>query len=127
MKKKLLIGLSLLVFLLLVACAVWVNYFWGTKERKAFLEQEMSSILHRPVTIQKAKLQIFPRIMVVLNQVEIKEQDGKSDFISLKKLHLGISFRQLFAHMISFNYLVLDQPRIVFSRKQDFLPQTTRI
>ncbi len=119
MKKKLLIGLSFLVFLLLVAFSVWFNYLWGTKERKAFLEQEMSSILHRPVTIQKAKLQIFPRIMVVLNQVEIKEQDGKSDFISLQKLHLGISFVHLFTRMIFFDYLVLDQPRILLSRKQE--------
>jgi Predicted membrane protein len=118
MKKKLLIALSLFVFLLLVAFSVWVNYFWGTEERKAFLEQEMSSILHRPVTIQKAKLQIFPRIMVVLNQVEIKDRDGKSDFISLQKLHLGISFVHLFARMISFDYLVLEQPRVLFSRKQ---------
>jgi len=119
MKKKLLIGLSLLVFLLLVAFAVWINYFWGTKERKAFLEQEMSSILHRPVTIQKAKLQIFPRIMVVLKQVVIKERDGKSDFISLQKLHLGVSFRNLFVRMILFDYLVLDQPRILLSRKKE--------
>jgi|GEM_PF-3019689 len=118
MKKKLLIALSLLVLLSLVAFSVWVNYFWGTEERKAFLEQEMSSILHRPVTIQKAKLQIFPRIVVVLNQIEIKERDGKSDFISLQKLHLGISFVHFFARVISFDYLVLEQPRVLLSRKQ---------
>ncbi|HPD60729.1 MAG TPA: AsmA-like C-terminal domain-containing protein [Thermodesulfobacteriota bacterium] len=117
MKKKLLIGLSFLLFLLLIAFAVGVNYFWGIKERKAFIEQEMSSMLHRPVVIQKAMLQIFPRIMVVLHQVEIKERGGKSDFISLKKVHLGISFRHLFARMISCDYLVLDQPRILLSRK----------
>ncbi len=79
----------------------------------------MSSILHRPVTIQKAKLQIFPRIMVVLNQVDIKEGDGKSDFISLQKLRLGISFSHLFDRIISCDYLVLDQPRILLSRNQE--------
>ena len=119
MKKKLLIALSIFVLLLAVAFTVWINYFWGTTEKKAFIEQEMSSILHRPVTIQKARIKIFPRIMVVLNQVEIKERDGTSDFISLQKLHLGISFRLLFTRMISFNYLVFDQPRILLTRDQE--------
>jgi len=118
-KKTFFITLTILfslIVLLILAGSIWINYFWGEKERKLFLEKKLSSIIHRPVTIQKAEFQLFPRTSLILNQVIIKAPDGKADFISLKKLQLSLSLTYLFSRTIYFNYILLDHPRVFLCR-----------
>ena len=117
MKKKLLILLAVLLILLIAAPLVWLQYFWDEEEQKIFLEQRLTSALHRPVNIEKANLKIFPRAQIVLTQVDIKDRDGKSNFVSLQRLRMVISLRHLFSRTLYFSSLSLDKPRFTFSRE----------
>ncbi|MFH0814117.1 MAG: AsmA-like C-terminal domain-containing protein, partial [Pseudomonadota bacterium] len=93
-----------------------IYYFLDLSRQKVFLEKQLTSRLHRPVHIQKAHLQIFPQIQIILNQVEIKEPNGKSSFITIEKLHLGISLKLLLTRTIYVTYCILDHPRITLVR-----------
>ncbi|MCX8011978.1 MAG: DUF748 domain-containing protein, partial [Desulfobacterota bacterium] len=121
MKKKLFIAIAILFVLIFLTGAgtlVWVNYFWGETEKKLFIEKELSSILHRPITIQNVYLRIFPRTRLILTQVKVKEQDGSTDFMLLEKFQLSISLPHLFSRVLYFNYLILERPRIFLWRKE---------
>lgn len=117
MKRKLLIIIALFFFLL-GAVAAGVYFFWGMEQQKAVLEKSMSAYLHRPVTIQRAHLQLIPRIQLVLEGVSIEERERYGSFVSVRKLCLGLSLHRLLFGTFRFHYLTLDQPSFALVREE---------
>jgi len=115
MKTKTLLLLTTLT-LLVAAAFLGIYYFWDIEQQKIFLEKKIASLSHRPVYIQKAHLQLFPRIQVILNGVDIKDPNGKSDFIFIKKLRVGIALKPLLKRIFYFRYFIIDQPQITIRR-----------
>jgi len=116
MKKKILLSF----FALFVAVAVaGIYYFWDMEKQKTFLENQLTTFLQRPVSIQKASLQIFPQPQVILEGIDIKTHEGKSGFMSVKRMLIGLSFSHMFNRLIYLPFLILDHPQITIAREED--------
>ena len=105
--------------ILITGSILGVHYFWDTEHQTIFFEKKIETLLQRPAHIHKACLRLFPRVQVILEGVMVEGNVGKSDFMFLEKLRLGIAFKSLFTGTVHCNVLSLDQPRITVVRNQD--------
>ena len=117
MKKKIFLVSFFFLFIALTAAGIY--YFSDITNQKSLLEKELTKFFQSPVSIQKVSLQMLPKPQVTLEGIDIKTRQGKSGFVSAKKMCLGISLKHLFRRLILFPFVTFEHPHITIVREKD--------
>ncbi len=96
MLKKVLLGASVLVLLLLIGLSLWVRAVFTEDNVRATLADQLSKALGQPVKVAGIAARIYPRVTVNLQDVTI----GEPARIQVKTLHVGTDFRALLSRRI---------------------------
>jgi uncharacterized protein involved in outer membrane biogenesis len=106
--KKIVLGIVLLLLVAGIGVALWARSVLTTDAVRVAVAGQLSRALGQPVRIGGISASIFPRVVVVLDQVTI----GDPARIAVGNLHVGTDFRALLSRRIEHATVRLTQARV---------------
>jgi uncharacterized protein involved in outer membrane biogenesis len=111
--------LILLPLAVLAAVVLSLPRFLNSADYKAFLIEQAESQLGRKVELGQAHVEVFPYVRVALDDVLIRDTDGRTPFVTAKRLFLDLRIFPLLRRKVIAKRILLDRPKVVIKRGGD--------
>ncbi|MBR4787209.1 MAG: DUF748 domain-containing protein [Bacteroidales bacterium] len=99
------------IFLIIVGCIVGLLLLISILAGpivKYYAEKHSVELCHRVVTLEHVRINLFTGGVTIVG-LNAKEENGKEDFLSFKKLHVRMSLPRLLGKTVRINRIRLDQ------------------